>query len=243
MGLAAGLVPVLARAGTGAQEQQVLRFAMGQSWAAPYVELDGQTPVGGLMFELMQAIAREAGARAEFVLLPSMRVDAALDTGEVDLHCLISPLWYSQPLDPDRLGPPMVILEDVLAARAGTAPLDLAAQRGLRVGTVLGYRYGELDPLFADGRLVREDAPNQQRLLEKLSRGRSAVAVVDRLVLAAYNRGIPAGERLSVLRSLSRTPTHCMLGKRADLPVKQVRAALERLVARGDVRRLMARYR
>lgn len=243
---AAGLTAAVAAPAWAAVEapKPVLRFVVGESWTSPYIELGPNGPVGGLMFELAQAIAREMGAQAEFVSLPSLRVDAAMDSGAADLHCLISPQWFGQhPPAAERLGPPMIVLEDVLAAPAGTAPIDLEAQRGLRVGTVLGYRYGALEPLFADGRLVREEAPSQRRMLEKLSRGRSTVAIVDRLALAAYNRGLPAADRLVALRSLSQTPTHCMFGNRPDLPTQPLRAALDRLVARGEVRRLVARYR
>ena len=245
MGLAllASGVPAWAGAAVGAA-RPVLRFIVGESWTSPYIELGPNGPVGGLMFELAQAIAGEMGAQAEFVSLPSLRVDAALDTGAADLHCLISPQWFGgHPPAAERFGPPMIVLEDVLAAPAGTAPIDLEAQRGLRVGTVLGYRYGALEPLFADGRLVREEAPSQRRMLEKLARGRSAVAIVDRLALAAFNRGLPEARRLVALRSLSQTPTQCLFGNRPDLPTQPLHAALERLVKRGDVRRLVARYR
>lgn len=221
----------------------VLRFAVGETWAPPYIELKGGQPVGGLMLELMQAIARAAGARAVYVPLPALRVDAALADGEVDLHCLISPQWLAEPPPAARLGPVMVVLEDVLAAMPGTAPVPLEDQPGLRVGTVLGYRYGPLDALFAEGRLVREDAPSQQRMLDKLSRGRTSVAVVDRLVLAHFNRSLPPARRLVVLRSLRQTPTQCLLGTRLPLPTERLQLALNRVLARGEFKRILARYR
>lgn len=232
---------VLVGAAQGA-ESGVLRFAVGDSWAPPYIEISRGRPTGGLMFELMEAIAAGAGLRAEYRRLPAQRVDQALASGEVDLHCLISPKWYEHPPAADRLGPPMVVLDDVLVAPPDSPPQDLK-QHGLRVGTVLGYRYADLEPLFAAGRLRREDAPSQAKVLEKLSRGRSDVAVVDRLVLAHFNRGMPAAQRLVAQRLLSQTVTHCLFGARTDLPVERVRAALEGMVARGEVRRLMARYR
>jgi len=224
----------------------VLRFAVGQSWASPLIELRDGRPVAGLMFELMEAIADAAGARPRYVLLPSKRVDAALDEGEVDMHCLISPAWLDVPLPAERWGPPMVVLEDVLVAPARNhrpAPIELDKQQGLRVGTVLGYRYDKLDALFAAGRLTREDGLNQAQMLAKLASGRTEVGVVDRLVMAQYNRSHASADQLVALQTLSRTTTHCQLARQTALPAAQLRAALQRVVDSGALRRLLARYR
>jgi polar amino acid transport system substrate-binding protein len=223
-----------------------LRFALGQSWASPLIELQAGRPVGGLMFELMEAIAQAAGAEARYVALPSKRVDLALAGGEVDLHCLVSPDWLAQPLPAERWGPPMVELEDVVAvlvARAASAPADLAAQRGLSVGTVLGYSYPALQAAFDAGRLRREDAVNQTQTLAKLAGGRTDVAVVDRMVMVEFNRSQPPAARLVVAQSLSRAVTHCLLAPNTAMPAAQIQAALRRVAEGGELRRLLARYR
>lgn len=223
-----------------------LRFIVGEDWAPPYLELRGGRPVGGLAFDLMESVAAAAGARPDYLMLPPKRTQAALHAGEADLMCMMSPKWLAQPLAAGRVGPPMVVLEDVLAVAPGTGdgkPLDLSAQRGLRVGTVLGYRYQELGPLFEAGQLTREDAGSQQGVLDKLARGRTEVAVVDRLVLAQYNRGRPRTEALQALQVVSQTVTHCLLGGKTQLPARRLQLALRAVVERGDVARLIQRYR
>lgn len=230
----------------GAQAAPTLRFIVGEDWAAPYLTLREGHPVGGLAFELMEAVAHAAGARPEYLMLPPKRTQAALHAGEADLMCMMSPKWLGQPLPRARLGPPMVVLEDVLALPPGASvgkPLDLSAQRGLRVGTVLGYRYQELAPHFDAGHLVREDAASQQNLLDKLARGRTEAAVVDRLALAQFNRGRPPAETLPALQVVSQTVTHCMLGGKTQLSQRQLQAALRAVVDRGELARLMQRYR
>lgn len=243
-----GLVALLALwAGVaGAQSSPTLRFIVGEDWAPPYLTLRDGQPVGGLAFELMEAVAQAAGARPEFLMLPPKRTQAALHAGEADLMCMMSPKWLGQPLPRARLGPPMVVLEDVLALPPGSngaRPLDLAAQRGLRVGTVLGYRYQELGPHFDAGRLVREDAATQQNVIEKLARGRTEAAVVDRLVLAQYNRGRPPAETLPALQVVSQTVTHCLLGGKTQLSQRKLQTALRAVVDRGELARLVQRYR
>ncbi|MFG6489328.1 substrate-binding periplasmic protein [Roseateles sp. BYS78W] len=226
-------------------EKPVLRFIVGEDWAPPYLELRGGRPVGGLAFELMEQVARAADARPVYVMLPPKRTQPALHAGQADLMCMMAPKWVVEPLGSDRVGPPMVVLEDVLAVGRGglTRPLDLAAQRGLRVGTVLGYHYQELGPLFDAGQLVRDDAVTQQGVLEKLARGRTPAAVVDRLVLAQYNRGHPPAEALRPLQVVSQTVTHCLLGGTTQLPAARLQQALRAVVERGDVARLVQRYR
>lgn len=226
----------------GLAQPLTLRFAVSDSWAPPYVLRRGSEPVGGLLVGLMQAVAQAAGARAVFVRLPSPRVDAALRDGEVDLHCLISPAWYGADGPPGRLGPPMVVLEDVLVTREPGPPLALPAQRGLRVGTVLGYRYDTLQAVFEAGGLVREDAPSQSRMLEKLRLGRSDAAVCDRRVLQHFNLGLPAEQRLHARQRVSQTVTHACLSPKAAWPEAPLLQALDRVIGRGDLRRLLAEW-
>ena len=235
-----------AQAAPNAVDRPVLRFIVGEDWVSPYLELRAGQPVGGLAFELMEAVARAADARPEYLMLPPKRTQAALHEGQADLMCMMSPKWLAQPLAADRVGPPMAVLEDVLAVVPGAGdarPLNLAAQHGLRVGTVLGYRYQELGPLFDDGRLVREDAATQQGVLEKLARGRTEAAVVDRLVLAQYNRSHPPAERLQALQVVSQTVTTCLLGAGNRMPARRLQLALRAVVDRGELARLMQRYR
>ncbi|MFT7774263.1 substrate-binding periplasmic protein [Roseateles sp.] len=223
----------------------VLHFIVGEDWAPPYLETRDGRPVGGLAFDLMEAVAQAAGARSEYLMLPPKRTQPALQAGDADLMCMMSPKWMAQSLSAKRIGPPMLVLEDVLASgpQGSAGPLDLAAQRGLRVGTVLGYRYPELGPLFDSGHLVREDAGTQQALLDKLARGRTDAAIVDRLVLARYNRDRPPSEVLRVRQVVSSTVTHCLLGGKTVLPAERLRLALRAVVERGELARLMQRYR
>lgn len=223
-----------------------LRFIVGEDWAPPYLELREGRPVGGLAFDIMEGVARAAQARPEYLMLPPKRTQAALHAGEADLMCMMSPKWLAQPLAAERIGPPMVVLEDVLATGPGpgeAGPLDLPAQRGLRVGTVLGYRYHELGPLFEAGQLLRDDAATQQAVLDKLAHGRTEAAVVDRLVLARYNRARPPERALRVRQVVSSTVTHCLLAGSTRLPAQRLQQALRAVAERQELARLLQRYR
>ncbi|MFG6415215.1 substrate-binding periplasmic protein [Roseateles sp. DC23W] len=247
LGLACWLAPAWAApAAAPATSKPALRFIVGEDWAWPYLALRNGRPVGGLAFDLMEQVARAADARPVYVMLPPKRTQPALHAGEAELMCMMAPKWVAGPLPAARIGPPMVVLEDVLAVTPGSvhgAPLDLAAQRGLRVGTVLGYHYQELGPLFEAGQLVRDDAATQQGVLEKLARGRMPTAVVDRLVLAQYNRGRTQEQRLHALQVVSQTVTHCLLGGATQWPAERLQQALRAVADRAAMARLLQRYR
>ncbi len=246
---AAGWLSLLLCAGPAVAQTEpmpVLRFIVGQDWAPPYLTLHDGKPAGGLAFDLMERVARAAGARPEYLMLPPKRTQAALHAGQADLMCMMAPKWVAAPMSPARIGPPMVVLEDVLAVPPGSAvakPLDLPAQRGLHVGTVLGYHYPELAPLFDAGHLVRDDAATQEGVLEKLARGRTPVAVVDRLVLAQHNRGLPPGEALQAVQVVTQTVTHCLLGGTTRIPAARLQQALQVVAERSELARLLQRYR
>lgn len=217
-----------------------LKFAVSESWAPPYLARQGRQPVGGLLLALMHDVADIVGAPPAFVLLPNPRIDAALREGEVDLHPLISPAWYGPEGAPGPLGPPMVVLEDVLVTRDAGGPVDLGARPGWRVGTVLGYRYDSLQAAFEAGQLRREDAPNTLRMLEKLRLGRSDAAVCDRRVLQDFNAGLAPADRLHARQRVAQTVTHACVSPRSVWPQATLLGALDRVVSSGMLRRLLA---
>lgn len=46
-------------------DEPVLRFSVAESWSMPLVRIENEQPVEGILFDLMQAIARDTGARPE----------------------------------------------------------------------------------------------------------------------------------------------------------------------------------
>lgn len=44
-------------------EQPVLRFSVAESWSMPLVRIEADQPVGGLVYDLIEALAKEVGVR------------------------------------------------------------------------------------------------------------------------------------------------------------------------------------
>lgn len=238
--LAAGLLGVAGSA--QAQTAGTLRFALGQTWGPPFVERQGLQIKGGLLPELMTAIAAELGRKPEMLLLPPTRVERAIDEGTVDLHCLMSPNWWPAIRDPARWSVPLLRLRDVLVAGPG-GPISMQAvsRQTWTVGTVRGYVYPTLDAAFQQGRLRREEALDQWAVLQKLGRGRTPLGIVNEFVLRAWQRRHPVN-RLSVVQVVDEVDAHCLLAARPQLPPAQLQQAIRRLVSSGRLQRVIEPY-
>ena len=226
-----------------AAEQPVLRFSVVESWSMPLVRLEGDQPVEGLVFDLLQALAREAGVRPEYHVMARLRLQQAMDAGDIDVRCYASTQWFN-----DRPGNfvwsiPLIQQRDVLVGRPGdndaVQPEQLPPQA---IGTVLGYAYGTLEPLFAQGRLQREDSRSQQLALQKLQIGRYQHAVSNELSLQWFNQGLPAGQQLQVQAVLEEQALGCMVRNDPAIPTQGVLRALVRMKQSGEIERIVQRY-
>ncbi|PYC11273.1 amino acid ABC transporter substrate-binding protein, partial [Pseudomonas mosselii] len=97
----------------------VLRFSIAESWSMPLMRTEDQQPVEGILFELMQAIAREADARPQYHVMARLRLEEAMQAGEIDVRCYVSAQWLS-----DRPGDylwsiPIIEQRDLLIGRPG----------------------------------------------------------------------------------------------------------------------------
>lgn len=221
----------------------VLRFSVAESWSMPLMRVEGEQPVEGLLFDLMQAIAREVGARPEYHVLARLRLQQAMDDGDIDVRCYVSTQWFN-----DRPGNfvwsiPLFHQRDVLVGQPGdNAPIRPEQLAQQAIGTVLGYTYTTLEPLFEQGRLRREDSRSQDLALQKLQIGRYRHAVSNELSLQWFNQRLPAEQRLQVLAVLEEQALGCMVRNDPALPTQGVLRALVRMKESGEIERITRRY-
>jgi len=221
----------------------VLRFSVAESWSMPLMRVEGEQPVEGLLFDLMQAMAREVGARPEYHVLARLRLQQAMDDGDIDVRCYVSTQWFN-----DRPGHfvwsiPLFHQRDVLVGQPGdnapTRPEQLPRQP---IGTVLGYTYPTLEPLFEQGQLRREDSRSQELALQKLQIGRYRHAVSNELSLQWFNQRLPAEQRLQVLAVLEEQALGCMVRNDPAIPTQGILRALVRMQHSGEIAKIMQRY-
>ncbi|MBK4992339.1 ABC transporter substrate-binding protein [Pseudomonas sp. S37] len=224
-------------------EQPVLRFSVAESWGMPLVRIEGDQPVEGLVYDLMQAMAREVGVRPEFHVMARLRLQEAMNSGDIDVRCYVSTQWFN-----DRPGDfvwsiPLLHQRDLLVGRVGdSTPMPPEQLPPQAIGTVLGYTYSTLQPLLDQGRLRREDSRSQLLVLQKLQAGRYRHAVSNQLSLQWFNQGQPADRQLQTLAVLEEQDLGCMVRNDPAIPTQGLLRALVRMKQSGEIERIVQRY-
>ena len=226
-----------------AADEPVLRFSVAESWSMPLIQLDERQPTSGILFDIMQSLARQVGRKAEYHVLPRLRVQPALDRGEVDIRCYTAQAWVPN-LSGDHLWSlPILYQRDLLIASAETAAGPYPRQfDNETVGTVLGYNYPDLQYLFDNHQLVREDARSQEQTLRKLIAGRYHYAVASELVMDWLNRDLPADKKLHVISLIGEQAAGCLVRNDPDLPTQTILRTLVRMKASGEIQQIIDRY-
>lgn len=206
----------------------------------PQARIEGDRVVEGLHLDLGQALARRLGRDLVTRPVPRKRLAEALQRGEGDLLCDYQSEWlpgafaWSRPFIPDQAL--------LVTAASAPAPATLAALAGQPVGTVRGYVYPEMTDALRAG-FMRNDAPDAVTNLQKLALGRVQHALTGRRVLEYQQRlgrfTLPLHPPLVVSEVLAQ----CALSPSSPVNLAALNAAIQGLLADGELNRLLARYR
>lgn len=213
----------------------LLRVALSTARSQPYVTWHNNLPVGGLDWQLAQAVAERLGLRAEPVVLPPLRLRLAAQAGEFDLLCGADPLRLPDP-EPYEWSRALAESHELLLGHRSAEPVDTLDQ--IPAGTVVGTPVGQIQPLleprFQDGRLARDEAQSEERLLLKLQAHRHPYVIMTMPALRAQL----ADERAATERAAWRLPIgsvhyHCAVPRRGRLSLSNLNTALNALRQNG----------
>ncbi|SCK22511.1 hypothetical protein [Vogesella sp. LIG4] len=167
---------LLAAATSGAEPlRAAIRVPVYSEYSEPPFAAEGSNSLSLRLADWLTAHA--AGAYVfQAVSLPRKRLSALIaQPGWQGLVLWANPVWFddvgmrryawSQPLMQDV---DLVISRQELSLEYG----DLGHYTALRLGGIAGHRYADVDRLFADGQLQREDADSQLQNVFKLRRQR-----------------------------------------------------------------------
>jgi len=236
------LPALLLVAGLAQADPRQLSFSVIEGWAMPLAQVEDGQLTGGILFELFTRTADKVGMAPSFHILPRARVEQALHSHSIDVRCYIAPAWLSEAFSDYRWSVPLLTQRDLLVARE-RAPVEVATLAGQSIGTVLGYSYPHLQRSFANGRLHRDDARNQELVLKKLEAGRYDYAVSSEVALNWFNLQRPAERRLYPAAKLDQAELGCMVLDDPQLPTQAVLDALAELKASGEIERILDHYR
>ena len=221
-----------------------LKFGINQNYAAPFILRDqNNNPNGGILFDLMNEIAREMKLPASATMIPRNRIEQLLGDGTVDMVCRTKRAWFTRPDNlvwTDTLFDTTEIIIGQLAAGDLT---NLSQLNNHSVGTVIGFEYPLLSEAIANGSVTRDDAPSEESLLKKMVAGRSAYAIVDAQTYYYFvrqtNHAAMFGKRPFMLQVHE---TGCAISKKSKLSALQLSEAVRKIRDDGRMAEILNRY-
>jgi len=189
--------------------------------------------------DLGQAIASRLHVNLRFISVPAKRVAITLAEGRADAVCYVMPGWiegdfvWTRPFLPD--------VGIVVASKSAREVHSLEDLAGVRVGTVLGYRYRLIERVLGE-KFVRDDGPSMQRTLEKMELGRVQYGIVERTTMDWHLRSQP-NSQLRVEFVLESFHAQCALARSSTFSLNQIDQVIGTIVADGTLGAILARYR
>ena len=228
---------------TATAAQPPLRFAVPDSWAMPMVQFERGRPTQGILHDILLSLATQVGVPAQFIVLPRARVQSAMEHGEIDVRCYAAQSWLPNQSGDYIWSVPLWFQRDLLVSRkehgARINPARLPRQA---IGTVLGYSYPTLQPLFDADQLQREDARNQEQVLEKLLAGRYRYAVSNQWTLDWINQRLQPEQQLQGVAVLQEQHIGCYVRNDPKVPVQRILRTLLRMKMSGEIDEVIRLY-
>ncbi|MES2128411.1 MAG: transporter substrate-binding domain-containing protein [Pseudomonadota bacterium] len=225
--------------GVGSAAATEIVFIAPTNHAMPVAQFTNGAISGGILKELGDAIAARMGRKARFVSIPSKRVGIALTEGAADLVCYVMPGWIDGEFKWSRAFIPN---EGSIVARNDAAPIHaLSDLADVRVGTVLGYRYPQMEAALG-ARFRRDDGPSMPHTFDKLLAGRANYAIIEQMTLQYYHRQNP-GMPLHTALTFSSFKAPCAVSRTSKVPLEEIDRAIVSMVDDGTVAAVMSHYR
>jgi len=232
-------------------QAEPLSVAVGDSWAMPFAQITytrGQGSLtGGIIYDWYQALSKQLQRPIHIKVMPPNRVSLMYKLGQLDLRCFSTPAW-----SPEEMGSryrwtaqPLLQIEERLVGLGDLPAIQQIGQlREHSIGTVAGYKYPLLEPLFKQGTVKRDDGPNEMTVLEKQLVRRTDYSVVRNITLQYLQAQDARWRNLqpSPLQ-VSSTSLYCALRNEAALSQEDLAAAQAALLAQGAMQRITDQYR
>ncbi len=208
--------------------------------SAPFGYTDERGQPTGIMYEIGNRIAEEAGLTYTNSIVPYARTVHELERGNCDVV-----LRYSnETLDQVAVRVATIVsLPTIVLSAAGNRFSSLADLRGKTVGVVRGGRFD--DAFDADSAIRKVDTGNYEHTLRMVMAGRLDAAIGSNvgLYFNARRAGIRP-EQLAPPLVLSEKSFYLHFSRKTadEETVAAVKAAVARLQARGEIRKIIQRY-
>jgi ABC-type amino acid transport substrate-binding protein len=219
-----------------------LVFGVSIGSAMPMTEFRSGALTGGLLKDFGDALAHQLQATPRYISFPRKRVESALVARQVDLICDLRPEWLDHK---DWHWTDTVFTNNMtVASRKDTPPVSqLDALANIRVGTLLGYRYQEMEYILGKA-FLRDEALTDDINLGKLLTRRFDYMLTNSLYFDYQRKAHPEREQLNdVSFKIASFDTYCALAPQGKWPAAKVNRAIQAMKSRGDIQAMHSRYR
>lgn len=218
-----------------------LVMAISNGSGMPMTDIRGEELRGGILKEFGDALSAQLHLEPRYLILPRTRVEGALLRGHADVLCDLRPEWLD---NQTFLWSDAIISNRMIVAmrRETPVPASLDAIAGVRVGTIRGYRYPEVEHL--QPKVERDNAANDSQNLEKLLLGRFDFIFTNRIYFDYQRKAHPERARLASNHlKITDFDTYCAVPAQGRIGIKDLNHAIDALKARGIIQSILARYR
>jgi polar amino acid transport system substrate-binding protein len=214
-------------------------FIAPSNHAMPWAQFKDGKLSDGLLKDLGELIAARLARKAKFITLPSNRVRGALSEGAADALCYARPEW----LDGSYNWTQSLIQDGAAVVARIDAPVirTLANLHNVPLGTVIGYRYPEIENALGHG-FVREDAPSMESNLRKLVAGRMEYAIIEKMVLD-YHLRKDQSIKLRVDLLYITFNAQCAFSLSSKIPFAEVTRVIKSINEDGSANEIFSHYR
>lgn len=219
---------------------QDLRIGWHRGLTEPLVITRNSDIAGGILYDITAQLAQRLGLSFRFVELPRKRLDEAMSTNAINVRNYSNPVWAGSEAS-FRWSVPLFRAEDrILTLKSHPPILGVDDVKGLRIGTLLGYIYPTLDPLFEKNFVIRDDVSNLEQNFQKLNLRRIDGMVADTLLLRWISRGQKEEMVIQPL-VLSSFTIHWAITPELDRAIPLLLPTLKDMVDEGTVELILSR--
>lgn len=198
------------------------------------------SPPTGVVPEYTQALLDLLGAKGTVSLLPHYRALNSLRSGRADFSCYSNRDWDDKPNE--LAWSEMLFYKREVILGPAPMPKHLKDLKGKTIGTMLGYKYPNLEPFFKSKALLREDAPNDVANFSKMQTKRIEYLVVDEVFLDYAKKDFPQLEHGRERLFVQQYPVNCSMSKKSSVSVAALNEAIGKLKSSGKLEAIFKKH-
>lgn len=188
------------------------------------------------------ALEKHVGHKIEILILPKYRIRDYYEKNLIDFNCYTTPTWAGPASANFQWSDEVFEIKNMIVTNGSTIK-SLEDLKGQRIGTVLKYNYPTLEEAFKSGKVLRDDAANEEANLNKLESDRYKYAVADNYHLAYYLKNRGRSRINPVGYTIERISVRCWVRKGSSLKLSTLNKALAEIKADRTLEKVLKKYK